>query len=102
MVDARLSLQSVFNVASTSVIRERVEAGLVRGPIQIDYRGRVNYLWRSTAAVGARYEKGVAIEAQYLTKVALSSAADRRHQFPESETRLDSTSCSGCGAGLFG
>jgi hypothetical protein len=101
VVDPQLSLQSVFNTASTSMIRGYVETGLKSGPIEIDSRGRVNFLSPSTNMIGTRFENGIPIEQQDVTKIVLSSAADRRHQFSVSRAQLGSTSCVGCGVSLF-
>jgi len=100
VVDPSERLQSVFHDPSTSTIRVEVEKALLAGPMEVDDCGRVNFLTLSQAE-GHRYEWGVQVETQDLTKVVLSSRADLRHEFPEASTRLGCQRCCLCGSELF-
>lgn len=101
VVDSSIPLQSIFSDPSTSVIRIEVAAALSSGAIEVDDVGRVNFLTESGEGIGVRYERGIPIEQQDLTKVVLSSNAAQIHQFPESTARLESKRCSKCGAPIF-
>ena len=101
LVDPAERRQSVFSDPSTSTIRLEVEAALSSGVMELDDRGRINFLTLSGAGFGYRYEWGSRIEDQDLTKVVLSSNAGQRHQFTEASTNLRGCSCSLCGAALF-
>ena len=101
LVDPSERLQSIWSDPSTASIRVEVERALSLGPMEVDDRGRINFLEWSGQGVGYRYELGTQIEEQEPTKVVLSSNAGRRHQFTESVARLGSQRCGICGAELF-
>ncbi len=99
VVDPAEPLQSVFSDPSTSTIRIEVEKALSSGPMEVDDRGRVNFLTLSVAD-GHRYESGVRVEVQDVTKVVLSSRTELRHEFPEASARLGQRCCV-CGSEIF-
>jgi len=101
LVDPSERLQSVFSDPSTATIRVEVENALGSGAMEVDDRGRINFLTWSGEGVGYRYESGTQIEEQDLTKVVLSSNAGQRHQFTEATARLGSQRCQRCGGELF-
>jgi hypothetical protein len=101
VVDSSERLQSVFADPSTATIRVEVEAALSSGAMEVDDRGRINFLTWSGRGVGYRYEWGQQVEEQEVTKVVLSSNAGQRHQFTEAVARLGSQHCCICGAELF-
>jgi len=101
LVERSERLQSIFSDPSTATIRVEVENALSSGAMEVNERGRINFLTWSGQGVGHRYEWGTRIEGQELTKVVLSSNAGQRHQFTEAIARLGSQRCHVCGAELF-
>lgn len=101
LVDPFERLQSIFQDPSTAAIRVEVEEALTSGPMEIDEKGRINFLAESGPRTGFRYEWGDLVEEQDLTKVVLSSNAGQRHQFPEARARLAGTKCANCAGPIF-
>ncbi len=101
-IDPDEHLQSVFRDPSTSSIRQHQERALLEGPMEVDDNSRTNFLCLSGDGTGMRYESGIPIESQDVTRVVLSSSAQRVHAFPESSARLGHPRCVRCGVEIFG
>jgi hypothetical protein len=101
LVSSSEALQSIFSDPSTSAIRAHVENAVLRGPVEVDVKGRVNFYSTGIDGqpTGHRYEFGTCISPADYTRVVLSTSPERWHAFPDNV--LANPVCDRCGRKVF-
>jgi hypothetical protein len=88
---------SVFNSTSTGQYANYVVDTAASGAVELDARGRRNFIWLAGHPTGFSYRDGVLIGPTDGVKLVLSSEETRAHAFPVRAAELVTRMCTRCG-----
>jgi hypothetical protein len=88
---------SVFNSTSTGEYANYVVDAAASGAVELDARGRRNFIWLAGHPTGFSYKDGALVEPTEGVKVVLSSEETRVHAFPVKAADLVTRTCARCG-----
>ena len=88
---------SVFNSTSTGDYANYVVDAAASGAVEVDARGRRNFIWIAGRPTGFSYRDGALVGPTDGVKVVLSSEAGKVHAFPVDTANLTTKVCASCG-----
>jgi hypothetical protein len=88
---------SVFNSTSTGQYADYVVNAAASGAVELDARGRRNFIWLAGHPTGFSYKDGILVGPTDGVKVVLSSEETRVHAFPVKVSDLVTRTCACCG-----
>jgi hypothetical protein len=88
---------SVFNSTSTGPYGDYIVSAAASGAVELDDRGRRNFIWLAGKQTGFEYKDAVLIGPTDGVKVVLSSEEKKVHAFPVVAAQLMTRSCASCG-----
>jgi len=87
---------SVFNSTSAGPYANYVVDTAASGAVELDARGRRNFIWLAAHPTGFSYQDGVLVGPTDGVKVVLSSEETKVHAFPVSASDLATRRCANC------
>lgn len=100
--DRIFHINSIFADSSSDAYREFVINAAAAGSVEIDDRGKPNFIWVAGEEVGATYEDGILHYPADAIKLVLPFDSLKIHAFPIGSSSVSERTCSNCGAPIIG
>jgi len=90
-------INSVFDDPGFQKYSQYIVNSAASGCLEIDHRGRHNYVWIAGETVGATYSNGSFVTSCDAVKLVLPYDDQRVHAYPTASGDLSSRTCADCG-----